>query len=133
MADGCAMNAQNTPNRKKLFDLIGLGTIDDIHFVAERMDGGIDYFGATEKEAAIPREGKLWIVGSVKYGHFNGPKRRFAIMTDGEEVLTLEVSLSPNRHGQSSTIFNALRNKTKHMADKSLKKFVLKGIGDMLF
>ncbi len=115
MANGFALSV-----KMKLFDPIGLGSLLDVIFLDEHKDG-IDSYLPTEKDVARPFKGKMWISASITYGHFNGPKRKAAIVTDGIEVF--EVG--------TGTYQTALTN--KHKANPALRKFVLKQIGERLF
>jgi hypothetical protein len=105
----------------KPFDPIGLGNLLDVIFLDDHEDG-IDWHLPTEKHAAPPFKGKAWIAAEVVFGHFNGPKKKIGIITDGEEVLKIK-----------GTYKLTLRNKDQHKADPVLKKFVLEQIGERLF
>ena len=106
---------------QKLFGPIGLGLLLDVVFIDEHEDG-MDSYLSTEKDVATPFKGKMWIAASVLYGHFNGPKRKIAIITDGDEVLRV-----------GGTFLNTLSHKSEYKVDLALKKFVLGQIGERLF
>jgi hypothetical protein len=106
---------------QKPFDPIGLGSLLDVYFL-DVHEGGIDWYQPTEKAVAPPFRGEMWIGGSVLFGHFNGPKKKIAIMTNGTQVLKVE-------HSYIVT----LTDKDKHEADPALRKLVLEQIGERLF
>jgi hypothetical protein len=105
---------------QKLFDPIGLGNLDGISLI-DYHGGEIEWRPLTQKAAARPTKGKLWLEATLTWGHFNGPKKKIAVLTDGDEVLLIK-----------GTVKLTLDNKNKHQADKALTKFVLSQIRERI-
>ena len=92
----------------KLFSPIGLGSLKGTALL-DISDSGIERRAFTEKEAAKPCVGELWIEFDILYGHYNGPKKKYKVMTDG------------------TVVKNAFNNKNPeygHKIDATLVKFV---------
>jgi len=106
---------------QKLFSPIGLGSLDAVSIV-EYYNGDVKWRDLTQKSAAAPTEGELWLMATLAWGHFGGPKKKIAILTDGDEVLQI-----------SGTIKNTLDDKKHHQADKILYKYVIDQIGERVF
>jgi hypothetical protein len=121
MASGYVANAKMA--LQKLFDPIGLGSLDGVSLI-DYHDGRIEWRPLTQKAAAAPAKGVLWLQATLTWGHYNGPKKRIAILTDGDEVLLI---------ADTSTIKLTLDNKEEHRADKALTKFVLNQIRERVF
>ena len=69
----------------KLFDPIGLGSLKGKAFL-DISENGIERRRFTEADVAKPCQGELWIEFELLYGHFNGPKKRYLIITNGDIV-----------------------------------------------
>jgi len=106
---------------QKLFDPIGLGNLDGVSLI-DYHEGRIEWRPLTQKAAAAPTKGTLWLEATLSWGHFNGPKKRIAVLTDGDVVLLIK-----------GTVKLTLDNKEKHHADKPLTKFVLSQIEERIF
>jgi len=114
---GYVMNAPKKLG--KLFHPLGLANLKARSLIDVSPDG-IDVRNVTEKDAARPFRGDLWIGFTLLWGHFNGPKQKIMVITDGEEVLRVD-----------SSYYESINNRDKYQVDQVLKKYVLNQLEDI--
>jgi hypothetical protein len=84
MVNGYAMSVPK--KLEKLFSTIGMGSLKAKSLLIAHPDGTIEHRPLTEKDAAKPCNGELWVEFEILWGHFNGPKKKYRVLTDGEII-----------------------------------------------
>ena len=124
---------------KKLYDPIGLGGVEKLELVYLTDD---KILRESIERAYVPHDGKLWLFIKASFGAWNGPKRQYKLLTDGEEIITFEPRPRPSGGGgghsgggpgtSDGAILVALEDR-QHIADEQLEEFVRSQIIKVLF
>jgi len=110
----------------KLYDPIGLGGVEKLELFY--VDGDRILRESIDK-AYVPHDGELWLFIEASFGKWNGPKRQYKLLTDGDEIIdanwvgtTQGSTFGVGGWTNSADVLHAIKH--KRPLDKDIEEFV---------